>query len=1002
MNGQNKKTILLVEDDAVLAMVGGRTVKGFGYDVITAGNGKKAVEIALVDERVSLILMDIDLGKGIDGTEAAKQILEKRNLPIVFLTSHSEKEYVDRVREITRYGYVIKDSGDFVLQSSIEMAFELFEANKKVVDSEQKQRTMISSISDVIGIINRDAKIIYGSPNCRKWFGWLEGELYGTNAWLLVHPDDLELIKEEFALLLKKNNSEKTFEFRFKCKNGEYKFIELTANNLIKNSAIDGVLINFHDISERKLAEEILRDSEEKYRSIIKASPENITITDLQGRIEMHSPNAGVVFGYEAGMDFCGRYVAEFLTLAERERGLRNLALKIKGEVVGPFEYKGERKDGSVIDVEINSEFIRTADGRPVKVVFILRDITERKKAETRISKLNECFLKFGSDPIININHLVALCGELLGSTCALYNSLQDGELCSIGKWNTPPDFKAVDHPEGHICYDVIRSKKENVTVLRNLQDTGYFHSDPNVEMYKLKTYIGKGVKFEGKNVGSLCVVFQNDFIPLDDDLKLMEIIASAIGVEEDRKRGNEILRVNEHRFRNLLQNIPSIAVQGYSIEGNVRYWNKASEKLYGYSAEEAMGKSLLDLIIPPEMRTEVDKAIKQMADTGEAIPASELSLMRKDGTRVNVFSSHAIVQFQGRAKELFCLDIDLSESIKIKEALYESENKFKRMTENARDMIYRMALPDGRYEYVSPASIEITGFTPEEFYVNKVNIQNIIHEDFRNYLNEEWSKLLQGEISSFYEYKIIHKNGDEKWLFQNNVLIFDENGSPIAIEGIVTDITERKLSEEKIKKLLAEKELILREVHHRIKNNMNTLSGILYLQSGMLKDPEAMTVIQDSSSRLKSMMLLYDKLYRANQFAEISIKEYLTALIEEIASTYSETRKVKIEQMIEDISLHSETIFSVGLIVNELLTNMMKYAFDGIENALIKVYVEKREKNITIALKDNGIGLPESIDFKNSPGFGMKLVGMLAMNIGGTLAIERNEGTKFILDFRA
>ena len=117
MSSPERKTILLVEDEGIIAMTGAKTIEGFGYRVIIANSGEKAVRLALDDKSIRLILMDINLGKGIDGTEAARQILSKRTIPIVFLTSHSEKDYVERVKEITRYGYVIKDSGDVVLKS---------------------------------------------------------------------------------------------------------------------------------------------------------------------------------------------------------------------------------------------------------------------------------------------------------------------------------------------------------------------------------------------------------------------------------------------------------------------------------------------------------------------------------------------------------------------------------------------------------------------------------------------------------------------------------------------------------------------------------------------------------------------------------------------------------------------------------------------------------------------------------------------------------------------
>ena len=118
MNTQENKTILLVEDEVIIALAESKTIRQFGYKVIMAHNGDEAVRGATGDAGIDLVLMDIDLGKGIDGTESARRILEKKNIPIVFLTSHYEREMVERVRGITRYGYVIKNSGNFVLQSS--------------------------------------------------------------------------------------------------------------------------------------------------------------------------------------------------------------------------------------------------------------------------------------------------------------------------------------------------------------------------------------------------------------------------------------------------------------------------------------------------------------------------------------------------------------------------------------------------------------------------------------------------------------------------------------------------------------------------------------------------------------------------------------------------------------------------------------------------------------------------------------------------------------------
>ncbi len=159
-------------------------------------------------------------------------------------------------------------------------------------------------------------------------------------------------------------------------------------------------------------------------------------------------------------------------------------------------------------------------------------------------------------------------------------------------------------------------------------------------------------------------------------DIQVLTAVADQVAIAIERKRAEETLKASEERFRKVLQDIPSLAVQGYRPDGTIQYWNHASEQLYGYSSEEAIGRNLLDLIIPPELRQDVSQAMKRMAETGEAIPASELSLMHKDGSRIEVFSSHTIVEIPGRDQELFCIDIDQRETKKVAAALLESEKK--------------------------------------------------------------------------------------------------------------------------------------------------------------------------------------------------------------------------------------------------------------------------------------------------------------------------------------
>ena len=141
-------------------------------------------------------------------------------------------------------------------------------------------------------------------------------------------------------------------------------------------------------------------------------------------------------------------------------------------------------------------------------------EVTESRIAQTRLEELNRCFISFCAEPEKNINSLVGVCGKLMGASCALYNRLEDHFLYSAGRWNVSADFKLVSKAKGHICYNVIQEAKEDCILIRDLQKTAYVRSDPCVKKYGLQTYYGRAVKLGDTAVGSLCVVYQRDFIP--------------------------------------------------------------------------------------------------------------------------------------------------------------------------------------------------------------------------------------------------------------------------------------------------------------------------------------------------------------------------------------------------------------------------------------------------------------------------------------------------------
>src|SRR6056297_2719457 len=190
------KKILLVEDQALIAMAEAKLLKSYGYVVVTAYNGEDSITAVESDPEISLILMDIDLGQGMDGTEAAQRILKTHDLPIVFLTSHSEKEYVDKVKTITGYGYVLKNSGEFVLVESIKMAYQLFDSRRRLQDKEEQLKLAMDAEDHGYWDLNLDTNEAYFSPKYCEMLGYGHEELPGDyRTWeKLLHPEDKETV----------------------------------------------------------------------------------------------------------------------------------------------------------------------------------------------------------------------------------------------------------------------------------------------------------------------------------------------------------------------------------------------------------------------------------------------------------------------------------------------------------------------------------------------------------------------------------------------------------------------------------------------------------------------------------------------------------------------------------------------------------------------------------------------------------------------------------------
>jgi len=392
---------------------------------------------------------------------------------------------------------------------------------------------------------------------------------------------------------------------------------------------------------EHKEIEEVLsRFCESTYSAIFNAASDGIFIADIEtGKIVDVNTKACEMFCYPKE-EMLNRRIND-ISLNEEpyvDREMAKFLDKAAGGEPQLFEWAAKDKAGRPFWVEVNLR--RAVVTGKYHFLAVVRDISERKKLEESLAKINETFLAFGPNSLENINRLTALCGELLGADCALYNRLEGGMLCSCGQWKVPEDFSPKSSPEGHICYDVIRRGEPGIVSIHNLQESEYAKTDPNVTLYNLQTYLGCPVKFGGEYVGSLCVLYQYDFEPAEDDKEIMEIIASAIGVEEERRLAEEL----SHLARFSVDKA-SDSMLWIGKDAGILYVNEVCCRSLGYTRDELLSMKVHD--IDPNYSKEIwPTHWKELKERGSFI--AETVHRKKDGSLVPVEVSVNYLEYEG------------------------------------------------------------------------------------------------------------------------------------------------------------------------------------------------------------------------------------------------------------------------------------------------------------------------------------------------------------------
>ena len=819
------KTLLIVEDEALIAAATAQSLKRLGYQVRTARTGEEAVDAAVSDPGIDLVLLDIDLGPGIDGAETARRILRIRDLPVVFHSAHTEPEVVDKIECISSYGYVVKNSGDTVLGASIRMAFRLWE-------SEARFRTAFVSVPVGMVLTSTDGKLLRVNDEFCSILGYSREELESVDFAALTHPQDVEFSRTQLKTLLEGKADRLRFTKRYIHKEGREIWADLSVV-LLHDSA--GKPLHFvthvQDITEDKKIREDLERSRSQFDLLLRAAPASILVMQ-NGRYVFANPYGARLLGYESPEELIGTPVID--TIAEESRPIIRERIRrvTDGQPNEPVEMYILQKDGTTLlseSISIPIEY----NGRPAALI-LGRDRTEQKRMEERLRAAES--------------------------------------IAHVGNYD-------IDLATGSAIWS------EETFRIFGLDPATFI---PNMENYAALIH---------------------------------EADRAAVYAEVDR-----CVRTGET----------------------------------------------------------FDKVYRIRTASGEYRTVRSISRVRKnrDGAPVSLIGT-----FQ-----------DVTDIMRTEQALRESKDRLASILKAVPAGIGVVQGPNREIHEVNDKLCEMTGYSREElagrsialFYADPAEYERIGREKYR-----------QMEERGYGIAETVWRNKDGRTLevFLASAPIYPGNLSR-GVTFAALDITERKKAEQRVQTLLEEKDLLLREAHHRVKNNLGLIHSLLSLHAERLSDPIVRGILGDAAARVQAMSRLYDRLYRSENFREMSLRIFVADILGQALEVSRIETDVRPDLTIEDIPLSSRVLSPLGIILNELITNSIKYAFQGRAEGRIAVSALRKDQIIRFSYQDDGPGLPESFDPGASSGFGFQLCTILSEQLGGTLKLERDRGTRFVIEF--
>jgi PAS domain S-box-containing protein len=427
---------------------------------------------------------------------------------------------------------------------------------------------------------------------------------------------------------------------------------------------------------------------------------------------------------------------------------------------------------------------------------------------------------------------------------------------------------------------------------------------------------------------------------------------------------------------------------------------------MLGHSEEELVKLKFSDVTHPEHVRADVEN-ITRLVKGEIPIHRTEKRYLCKDGTvRWGAVTVTLIKDPCAGASTCIAMVEDINERKLAEDALRREQLLKARLMETSPAGIVMVGL-DGRVTFANPQAERVLGLRHDDVIRRSYNSPewHVTDLDGQPFPDESlpFRRVMEtGRPVSDVRHAIQWPDGRRVLLSINGAPLFDRSGKIEGMVATIEDITPMVESERKLKDSLREKEALLREVHHRVKNNLQVICSLLNLQSRHVTDPAALRAFKDSESRVRAMSFVHEKLYMSRDFGLIDFSIYVKSLAEELMRSYRvEQDTVSLDLKLEDVRLGIDVAVPLGMILNELVSNCLKHAFPGGRRGEISVTLTKSAGGeVSLSVADNGAGFPQGADFRGMKSMGMMMVSTLAEQLEGTVAMEQAGGTRFTITF--